>query len=82
MQWMAVYSNATGGDQPLGLYVGAHSPDSRLMMMLMESGTDSTAVQFIHLPDDLRDDSTGTWTLPFEVVLAGFVGSRAICRCL
>lgn len=75
MQWMAVYSNATGGDEPLGLYVGAHSPDSRLMMMLMESGASSTAVQFVHLPDDLSDNHSTSWELPFDVVLAGFSGN-------
>ena len=64
--------------QPLGLYVGAHSPDARLMLMLMESGSDSTAVQFLHLPDDLGDNSTRPWTLPFDVVLAGFEGDWCV----
>jgi hypothetical protein len=72
MQWMAVYSNATGGDPPVGLYVGAHSPDARLMLMMMESGTYSTAVRFVHLPDQLNENLTTSWVLPFEVVLAGF----------
>ena len=85
MQWMATYSTAAGA-APLGLYVGAHSPDARLMLMLMESGTYSTAVQLVHLPDDLSDNTTTPWSLPFEVVLAGYIGdwwdAAQIYRCL
>ena len=42
MQYMATYSSASGA--PLGIYVGAHDPESRLMMLMMEASNFSTAV--------------------------------------
>ncbi len=38
MQWAALYSSPSPSPAPLGLYVGAHSPNADLMLLLMQGG--------------------------------------------
>jgi hypothetical protein len=92
MQWAALYSttanttsDATSASAPLGLYVGAHSADADLMMMLMMGGYcpqpqplgdcgSYAGLRWLHLPQNLLDNSSSVWIMDYAVVLAGFEG--------
>ena len=89
MQFMALYSRDAAVDEeeeeeaglprPLGLYIGAHNPKSRLNVLLMDGKyavpDPHSAVRWLHMPDDLLDSSPETdFEMPYDIVMAGFEG--------
>lgn len=93
MQYYALLSNFTG--RPVGLYIGAHDPRSRLQLLLLEglyadepgcsnastlaegspTACGRSALQWHHFPDRMKVDlSTGSYSMPYDVVMEGFSG--------
>ena len=80
MQWFSFWSNSS--TQRLGLYVGAHDPQSRLQLALAsgeyvhpDGSGGGAALQWHHIPDDpLATLTHEGWTMPYEVVLEGYEG--------
>ena len=66
MQWAAWLSRS------VGLYLGVHDPASRLKMLAARPfGYKASAVlRAVHVPDSFGDNSTATFTIPYEVVVA------------
>ena len=91
MDWAATWTAKPGGGSgsraPLGLYLGAHDPDSRLKLLTATGsrrGSEADpaghapgtggGLRYYHLPDDLIDTAVGGFVLPYSVRLQGFAG--------
>jgi hypothetical protein len=83
MQWAAFYSSSSSSPPapPLGLYVGAHAPQANMMMLLMQAsyvsepaGQQHAGLRWLHVPTNLLDSHSEFWSIPYDVVLAGFDG--------
>ena len=70
----AATEDSTGQD--IGLYVGVHDKASRLKMMpaVPTPLQNTAALRAVHVPDDLYDSSTADFTVPYQVVVATFIG--------
>ena len=91
MDWAATWTAKPGGSSgsraPLGLYLGAHDPHSRLKLLTATGsrrGSEADpaghppgtggGLRYYHLPDDLIDTAVGGFVLPYSVRLQAFVG--------
>ena len=81
MQWFSFYSNYTR--RSLGLYVGAHDPDSHLQLAMATGAwptrtyAGGAALHWYHIPDNPLAPLNGpesAWEMAYEVVLQGFEG--------
>eukprot|EP00040_Diaphanoeca_grandis_P003167 m.24011 g.24011 ORF g.24011 m.24011 type:complete len:798 (+) comp14446_c0_seq2:56-2449(+) len=74
--WM---THPVDGEAGFGLYVGSHDPMSRLKLMPIaclgpwENFT-SAGLRAMHFPDSFNDASVSSFTIPYDVVVASFVG--------
>eukprot|EP01048_Picozoa_sp_COSAG05_P010562 COSAG05_NODE_937_length_6525_cov_6.136632_8_plen_451_part_00 len=90
MQWGALFSTATRGPRPLGFYLGSHDPLARVQNFdaqgryptaaaagVVGGGPDGgipAGFRWVHLNDNLRENSTAHWELDYPVVLAAVDG--------
>jgi hypothetical protein len=83
MSWTGWFSSSTQPGRAsaprrteIGLYLGIHDPRSRLKMMPVGPIRYSPAqplsgnLRAVHVPDSFNDDSTSSFSIPYEVVLA------------
>ena len=80
LRYNAWLSSPAGVPGSVGLYIGAHDPESRLKYLpavcLPGGGANSTmaGLRAVHLPDSFDDASTNDFELPYEVVVEAFSG--------
>jgi hypothetical protein len=82
MSWAAWFSSnnaTTSSRDQVGLYLGMHDRNSRLKMLPASprcaKDVDCTAVlRAVHVPDSFDDNSTDSFTVPYQVVVAAVRG--------
>ena len=88
MQYGGLFSTATGGPRPLGFYLGSQDPLARVQNFDAQGrypygDADSgiaAGMRWLHLPDNLRDNSTATMELDYAVVIAAIDGDWCSAR--
>lgn len=80
MSYAAWLSSAGGSatSDGVGLYMGVHDPHSRLKMIPVGpqtvQGSLNGNLRAVHVPESFADDSTDSFTIPYEVVMQAFRG--------